>query len=591
MSAPYRAVRLGPRDLDVTRRADGTIVLRSTEPLAPYPRSLTDRLAQWARERPERVFLAERDGAGWRRITYGETERAVRAIAQALLDLGCTAEHGVAILSGNAIDHALLGLGAQVVGIPYAPVSPPYALLSTDFVKLRHVLQTFRPALVYVADDAVFERALRSDAVGALPVVASRAHDAATIPFARLLETVPGPAVAAANARVGPETVAKVLFTSGSTGLPKGVINTQRMLCSNQQMNLQAFPFFADDLVMLDWSPWNHTAGGNNVVGMVLYNGGTLFIDDGKPTPGEMEKSLRNLREVSPTAYFNVPRGYEELARALAAEPALRRTFFERLRMLWYAGAALAPPVFDAIRRLGVETVGEEIMMSSGLGSTETAPSLLFVNWHGAESGNVGIPVPGVEIKLVPAGAKLELRARGPSVTPGYLHNSELTAAAFDDEGFLKMGDALRPVDPDDFRNGFFFDGRIGEDFKLATGTWVSVGPLRTEMVSLLRPHARDVVLCGADRDELTMLIVGDGEPDDAVRGVVRERLAAYAREHPGSSTHVRRAIFLDTPPSIDAGEITDKGSLNNAIMRERRAHLIARLYAPSPDPAIITID
>ena len=582
-TARRREVRLGPHGLEVTPRADGSYLLRAPQPLAPYPRALTDLLARWARERPERTFLAERDGDGWRRISYAEAARAARALGQALLDRGCTAEHGLAILSENGIDHALLGLGAQLVGIPYAPISPPYSLLSTDFVKLRDVLGTFEPALVFARDVRRYGRALA--AVG---------H--ATLEFAELLAVEATAAVDEANARVGPDTVAKILFTSGSTGLPKGVINTQRMLCSNQQMNVQAFPFFGDDLVMLDWSPWNHTAGGNQIFGMVLFNGGTLFIDDGKPTPSEMWKTIRNLREIAPTVYFNVPRGFEDLARVLEIEPELRGTFFSRLRMMWYAGAALAAPVFDAMRRLATETCGEEVMMTSGLGSTETAPSLTFANWHSEVSGNIGIPLPGVEVKLVPSGAKLELRARGPSITPGYLRRPDLTVAAFDDEGFYKMGDALRPLDPADFSRGFLFDGRISEDFKLSTGTWVSVGPLRGRLLALLQPHVRDVVLCGADRDDLTMLMIPDprdesGGHDPAVRAAIRARLHGFALENPGSSTHVRRAIFLDAPPSIDAGEITDKGSLNNATLRDRRRSLVERLYAEAPDPDVIAID
>jgi feruloyl-CoA synthase len=591
MSAPRRAARVGPHDVAVTQRADGALVLRSTEPLAPYARTLTDRLTRWARLRPDRIFLAERDGPDWRRIGYAAAHRAVRSLAQGLLDLGCGADRGLAILSGNAIDHALIALGAQLAGIPVVPVSPAYALRSTDFARLGHVLRAVRPAVVYVDDDATFARALQHEAVGTLPVVASRARRPATIPLARLLACAPGPQVDAHAARVGPDTVAKVLFTSGTTGDPKGVLVTQRMLCSNQQMNLQAFPCFADDLVMADWTPWSHTAGGNLVVGMVLHNGGTLFIDDGTPTAAGFDASLRTLREISPTAYFNVPRGYELLAPALAADAHLRRTFFRRLRVMWYGGAVLAPPVFDAMRRLGIETTGEEILMTSGFGSTETAPSLLFANWHGADSGNVGLPLPGVEIALVPAGAKLELRARGPNVTPGYLGDPERTAAAFDRDGFLATGDAVRAVDGRDVRHGLRFDGRIGDDFKLTTGTWVQTGPLRAAMIALLRPYVRDVVLCGADRDAVTMLMVGDGDADDAVRAAIRTRLAAYALAHPGSSTHVRRAVFLDPPPSLDAGEITDKGTLQQARVRERRRDLIALLDARVGDPAVIAID
>jgi feruloyl-CoA synthase len=577
-------VKLGPHDLVVTALDGGGHHVRSPHALQPYPRTMTDRLEHWAKVRPAQTYLAERAGTGWRRLTYAEVFDATQRIAQALLDRGCTPDAGVAILSENGIDHALLALAAQYVGIPYVPVSPPYSLLSTDFAKLRHVLGHFAPRVVYARDAGRYARALASDAIPAgADVVVSEG----------VLDASPTAAVAAANARVTNDTVAKVLFTSGSTGVPKGVINTQRMLCSNQQMNVQAFPFFADELVMLDWSPWNHTAGSNQVFNMILYNGGTLYIDDGKPTPAEFAKSLRNLRDVSPTVYFNVPRGYEELAGVLETDPELRGTFFRNLKMMWYAGAALSGPVFERMRRLAIETCGEEIMMTSGIGSTETAPSATFANWYSQVSGNIGVPLPGLEMKLVPAGTKLEMRLRGPSITPGYLHRDDLTRAAFDEDGYYRMGDALKPLDPQDFSAGFVFDGRIGEDFKLSTGTWVSAGPLRLALLAQLAPVVRDVVICGQDQPYVAVLLIPDAGVDTADRAVhalVRERLAAYAAANPGSSTHAARAIFLDQPLSIDTGEITDKGSLNNAVIRERRHEVVQQLYTAPGHPSVIAI-
>ena len=585
---------LGPRELEVTRRGDGTILMRSREALGAYPRAMPDRLVHWAMQHPERTFLAERpaDGHDWRRISYAETLHAVRALAQAVIDQGASASRGVAILSGNGIDHALIALACQYAGIAYAPISPPYALESATYERLRACMWSFDPALVFVDDADRFARALASDAIDpALPVIATRGAvpKRRTLVLATLRDTQPRASVDAAFAALAPETVAKILFTSGSTGVPKGVINTQRMLCSNQQMALQAFPFWADAPVMVDWLPWSHTAGSNQTFNLVLFNGGTMYIDGGKPTTHGFAETIRNLRDVSPTLYFNVPRGYDELAAALATDADLRGSFFRRLRMMWYAGAALAQPVFAAMRRFAIEETGAEVLMTSSLGSTETAPSSLFASFQPTTSGNVGVPLPGVELKLVPREGKCELGVRGPSVTPGYLRRDDLTTAAFDEDGYYRTGDAVAPIDPHDFRAGFRFDGRFGEDFKLTTGTWVSVSALRNDVLGALVPAVRDVVICGADRDDVTMLAVAGGDPHDpALRSRIAETLADLARANPGSSMHIARAIVLDPPPSLDDGEITDKGSLNAGIIRKRRDGLIAHLYDRRGHPLVI---
>ncbi len=610
---PLRPVKLGPPDVVVERRGDGAILLRSPHPLPPHPQKLTARLTHWANAAPERVFLAQRDAqsaASWRTMTYADTLTAVESIAAALLQRDLSPDRPLAILSGNDIEHALLALAAMHVGIPYAPISVPYSLLSADFGKLKAIMQQLAPGLVFAASGTAFARAIAA-AVPADAEIVVTAHpppNRNTTPFSELMTAPPSPAVAAAHGEVGPGTIAKILFTSGSTGQPKGVINTQLMLCANQAMIRAGLTFLADEPpVIVDWLPWNHTFGSNHNFGLVLDNGGSLYIDEGKPLPGAIEATVRNLRDIAPTVYFNVPKGFEMLLPYLAAEPALRERFFSRLKVMFYAGAALAQHVLDAYEELAVKTVDERILFMSSLGSTETAPAALACSWDAERAGNIGLPLPGVDLKLVPREGKLEARLKGANITPGYWRAPQLTAAAFDAEGYYRIGDALKFDDPDHPAKGLLFDGRLAEDFKLATGTWVSVGPLRAAFIAHFAPLVRDVVFAGPDRDEVTALVFPDldtcrkaapGAAADiparsllADPGIVAEfvrRLDSFFAAASGTSSRVTRMILLHEPPSLDLGEMTDKGSINQRAVLANRGHLVEELYAETPPAHVV---
>jgi feruloyl-CoA synthase len=607
----FRPVRLGPREVVVEHRADGTIHLRSPHKLGPYPAKVTERLEYWAQRAPDRVLFAQRDEKGaWRGVTYAEALQAARRIGQALLNRGLTAERPIAVLSGNDIEHALLGLGALYVGIPYVPVSPAYSLISQDFGKLRHVFDLLTPGLVFAADGKAFGRAIEAVAPPDMEVIVTRnpPPNRKVTAFSDLLATEPTAAVEAAHSAITPDTIVKVLFTSGSTGMPKGVITTQRMWCSNMEMITNQLAYFRDEPpVLLDWSPWHHVASGNHNVGFVIYNGGTYYIDEGKPAPGLIETTVKNLREVATTWYFTVPKGFEALLPYFRTDAELRRTFFSRLKVLWFAGAALSQPVFEEMQELAQAECGEGIMFLTGLGSTETAPMALARMWQSRDSANMGVPVPGVEVKLVPTEGKLACWVRGTNITPGYWRQPELTAKVFDAEGYYSMGDALRFEDPGDPRKGLLFDGRIAEDFKLATGTWVSVGPLRARFLAHFQPYAKDVVIAGADLDDIRVLVFpdfdacrtlapdlasaspGDIVADVRVRAAFQERLDTFAAAATGSSNRVVAAILIADLPSLDAGEITDKGSINQRAVLRCRGGLVADLYAEKP-PAHVMV-
>jgi feruloyl-CoA synthase len=570
------SLRFAPAKVDVEKRPDGSIVLRSPQKLGAYARCVTEWLVHWSDHQAERIFLAERSADGWRRMSYRESYGAVRRIGQALLNLGLNQERPVAILSDNSIDHALLALGAMHVGVPVAPISPAYSLMSKDFGKLKYIFDLVQPGLVYASDPQKFAAALA-------------AVDAKSASVAELLETNPGSTMEREFSKVDPDSIAKILFTSGSTGTPKGVINTHRMLCANQQMLAQAWPFVEDrPPVIVDWLPWNHTFGGNHNFNLLLRNGGTLYIDGGKPAPGLAEITVRNLREIAPTMYFNVPRGYDLLLPFLENDAELRRNFFSELDVLFYAAAALPQNLWKRIERLAQNEKGGRLAMLSAWGSTETSPLASSVHFLMERAGVIGLPVAGCELKLVPSAGKLEVRVRGANVTPGYYKRPDLTRAAFDDEGFYRIGDAVKFADPADAAKGIVFDGRVAEDFKLSTGTWVNAGAVRIRLIAAADPLIQDAVITGHDRDELGALVFLSPAAKDLGPDDIRSRLRSVLRGFSGgSSTCPARLMVMTEPPSIDANEITDKGYVNQGAVLERRAAFVERLY--SSDEGVIS--
>lgn len=606
MDPGWRSVALGSNSVRFRHEPDGVVRVSPTKPLPPFPRKLTERLLHWAEATPDRVYMAERDAGGaWREITYGQALSYARAIASALVQRRLSAERPVAILSGNDLDHAMLALGCLYAGVPYAAISPSYSIVSADFAKLRYILDKLTPGLVFASDahayGRAFEAALPPDAELALRTGEWGIRSTA---FADLLATAPTDAAEAAHDAVGPDTIAKCLYTSGSTGDPRGVITTQRMLCSNQVMLRESLAFVTNEPpVLVDWLPWNHVFGGSHNVGLVLYNGGSLYIDRGRPTPAGIGETISNLREIAPTIYFNVPKGFDELVSWLRADDRLREKFFSRLKLLFFAGAGISPQVWNALEELSIATIGCRVPILTGLGATETAPFAMVCDLEHAGAGRVGLPVSGVELKLVPIDGKMEARVKGPSVTPGYWREPELTAAAFDEEGYYRLGDALRPLDENELSKGYVFDGRISEDFKLSSGTWVSVGPLRADLVARFAPFARDVVIAGLNRDDIAILIFPDFESlrdiapnlegkallaDPRVRAVFLERLRAAARAATGSSNRVTRALLLSAPPSIDRGELTDKGTISQRAVLANRSALVEELYMQPHAPLVL---
>ncbi|MFZ3218707.1 MAG: feruloyl-CoA synthase [Rhodoferax sp.] len=602
----YRPLTFGVVRVTVRDGAPGMHYLRAEQPLQPHALRMTDRLQHWARAAPDRGFIARRERLAngttgdWQHVSYGQAWERARHMAQSLINRGLSAERPVLILSENDLEHALLTLGCLIAGVPFVPTSPAYSLISQDFDKLRHAIKTVTPGLVFAADASRYGRAIAATVAADIPVVLTHGQleGRATVPFADLLATPITDQVDVAMAATGPDTITKFLFTSGSTKLPKAVINTQRMWCANQQQMTQSMPVLTrKPLVLVDWLPWNHTFGGNHNFGMVLYHGGTLYIDDGKPTPELIGETLRNLREIAPTVYFNVPTGFEAIANAMKTDAQLRKTLLSRVQMFFYAGAALSQPVWDSLFESEEGEVGERIVMTTGMGMTESGPFGLFVTNPNVKAGDLGVPAPGLEVKLANSGDKAELRYRGPNITPGYWRAPTETAAHFDEEGFFCSGDAVKWIDETDVHQGLKFDGRIAEDFKLATGTFVSVGPLRSKIIAAGAPYIQDVVLTGINLKEVGAMVF----PSSAVRTLAnlpagaamadvlasapvvaqfQQIVNALAQAATGSANRIARMCLLAEPPTIDRGEVTDKGSINQRAVLTHRAATVEALHA-----------
>jgi feruloyl-CoA synthase len=589
----------------VKTERDGAIYLRSENGLEDYPERMTDRLVHWAQERPQQTWMARRGPDGqWIHITYAQAWTQAQSIGQALLDFGLTVDRPLAILSENSLEHALLALGAMTVGIPFCSVSAAYSLMSQDFGKLRHVLDTITPGLVYASDWSRFGKAIDATVAADVPVVTNEIAirgDAltATLAWSNLTSRTATPAVQSAMLATNGDTIVKFLFTSGSTNLPKAVINTHRMICANQQQVVQSMPSVLDiPPVLVDWPPWSHTFGGNHDFYLVLFHGGTFYINDGKPVPALIGETIRNLTEIAPTLYYDVPIGFELIAAEMKTNAALRKNLLSRLQMFFYAGAALAQPIWDALYAIEEQELGCRIPMTSGLGMTESAPFGLFVTNLHVRAGDLGLPSAGMELKLVPLGDKLEVRYRGPNITPGYWRRPEATSEAFDEEGFFRTGDAVRWIDDDDIHRGLKFDGRVAEDFKLVTGTFVSVGPMRAKIIAAGAPYLQDAVITGLNQRDVGAILIpaliparralglsdtaslADVATHPKMRAAMQDMLNKLAKDSTGSASRVARAVVLTDPPNIDKGEITDKGSINQRAVLKERSELVEALHA-----------
>jgi len=592
-TAPFRDARYAPRALEVERH-DETLILRNPMPYSSAVRTTTEPLARWAIEAADRVWLAERDGEGWRTVTYAQAKDRVAALAGGLAGLGLSRGQPLLILARNGVDHALIAYAAMSLGAPVAPVSPQYGLKGADLTRLRHAVERLKPAAVYADDAEAFGDALAAPFLAGLPVVVSRHARAGDIAFAELLKSEPVESVAQ------PEDVAKLLLTSGSTGRPKAVVCTHANIALNAAQ-IQACYADPEPPVLVNSAPWSHSLGANAILHMVLHRGGTLYIDAGQPVPGKFAETVRNLREVATTYHNMVPAGWAMFVGELERDEALAAKFFETVRVLQYGGASMAQSILDRVQAVAVRTVGERITFAAGYGATETGPTACNIHWLNARSGMVGLPTPGTSVKLVPApgtkdgdGGKFEIRVKGPQVSPGYLDQPEATEQAFDEDGFYRLGDAARLADPDDPAAGLVFDGRLVENFKLASGTFVAAGALRVAAVSAIGGLVSDAVVCGEGQDGVGLMLfldakacerLGDGE---AVKAAIIEGLARMNASAKGGGGKVQRALILDGAPDAASGELTDKGYINQALARERRPTELARLFAEQPDAGVM---
>lgn len=614
---PFRDVPYLSQKLNVTRRHDGSILLTNGQPLRPHPPHMLSPITYWAATAPERTWLAQRDAEdpsqpGWTTISYGEALSEIRALAQCFLDMGAGPACPVMILSRNSIQHALVMYAAMWVGSPVVPVTPAYATLAEDFTRLNYIDNLVRPGIVYVDDGALFQRGLDGMELAGRPVIYARNAPATqnAVPLHAMLETQPTSAVDLAYDRLTPETIAKFMMTSGSTGEPKAVINTHGMIAANAKMIRSVWDverleeLSGGPQVMINFLPWSHTYGANAILHSMTDWGGTLYIDWGAPTPAKLPEMLRNLREVSPTQHTTVPAAWAAMATELENDPALAETFFKRLFVMAYGGASMGQDIYERIQKVAVATTGERISLSAGYGATETSPTLSNVHWPSDTMGLIGLPLPGCEMKLAPVGEKLECRVRGPHITPGYYRNSEKTNEAFDEEGFYKMGDAVRFVDPEEPGRGLAFDGRLAEEFKLSNGTWVSAGTVRVKVVEAVDGALSDVVVCGLNKDRIALLgflneawcqrcagevlDLADLCNQPRVVEAVANGIEAYNRAHPNAAQRISAISLQAIPPRPEAGEITEKGYINQSKVQALRAGEVERLYAGGGDSDIL---